>query len=168
MDTKTKRKGIDRKPPEFHHGENDPPTAEYAAWRGMYNRCYNKNLPLYNRYGGRGITVCSDWLGDGGYQRFLAYLLQSIGRRPHASLSLDRIDNNKGYEPGNIRWASKEEQMRNSTQAKLSEEIVDKLKQEYTGRGVGSAYSLAAKYGVSRSTIMAAIKGKTWYDTKQE
>lgn len=94
------------------HGEAQK-TPEYAAWRNLMKRCYNKNATGYSRYGGAGITVCKRWrLGDGnasGYECFLA----DMGRRPSASHSVDRKKNTKGYTPSNCRWATRTEQNRN-------------------------------------------------------
>ena len=74
----------------------------------MVTRC----LPGYERakdYFERGIEVCDEWKGDGGFEHFLAH----VGRRPTAKHSLDRVDNSKGYEPGNVRWATRRQQQRN-------------------------------------------------------
>lgn len=77
-------------------------TPEYDAWLGMIKRCYNTgdwNKAGVRNYSGRGITVCQAWLDS--FEAFLSH----VGKRPSAKHSLDRIDNNKGYEPGNVRWA---------------------------------------------------------------
>jgi hypothetical protein len=82
-------------------------TVEYRAWNCMKNRCYNPKNVSYKNYGGRGIIVCDEWLKS--YESFLSYL----GRKPHPTWSLDRIDPNKNYEIGNVRWASPQIQNQN-------------------------------------------------------
>ncbi len=86
-------------------------TPEYMAWQNMIQRCTNRNLRQYRDYGGRGIGVCPAWTGRGGFRKFL----KSVGNRPTAAHSLDRRDNARGYEPGNVRWASRVEQNRNTS-----------------------------------------------------
>lgn len=82
-------------------------TPERSAWSGMKDRCHNPLSLGYARYGGRGITVCDEWR-----ESFEAFL-QHIGPRPSSAHSIDRIDNDRGYEPGNVRWATAKEQQRN-------------------------------------------------------
>lgn len=79
----------------------------YAAWVTMRQRCNNPNDKHYARYGGRGIRICPEWDDFGQF-------LQDIGPRPSSGHSLDRINNNGNYEPGNIRWATKREQVNNT------------------------------------------------------
>lgn len=78
----------------------------YVVWRGMKDRCGRKGNKAYKHYGGRGVKVCERWRND-----FWAFV-EDMGERPEGA-SLDRIDNNGDYEPGNVRWASQKEQCRN-------------------------------------------------------
>lgn len=87
------------------HGMRD--AQEYYIWGLMIKRCTDPKDRGYPRYGGRGITVCERWRGS--FEAFYA----DLGPRPSPEHSLDRKNNDKGYEPGNVRWATREEQARN-------------------------------------------------------
>lgn len=88
------------------HGESQKRTPEYSAWLSMHSRCGNPRHRAYANYGGRGIAVCERWAA---FENFLA----DMGRRPSEKHSLDREDNDRGYEPGNCRWATDSEQNSN-------------------------------------------------------
>ncbi len=90
-------------------GGSRKPSPTYSSWSSMIARCYEPRCNGYERYGGRGITVSDRWRGDGGFERFLA----DVGERPSRAHSLDRIDNDRPYEPGNVRWVTPKEQQRN-------------------------------------------------------
>lgn len=79
---------------------NGKKTPEYLAWQNMNARCSRKNHPEYKGYGGRGIKVCEEWRTD--FQKFLDH----VGEKPEKRMQLDRIDNDLGYIPGNVRWAT--------------------------------------------------------------
>jgi len=87
---------------------------EYRAWLAMRERCYSPKRSGYERYGGRGIRVCDRWLHS--FESFLA----DVGRAPDDSRkwSVDRIENDGNYDPGNVRWATKSEQRKNQSRNK--------------------------------------------------
>ena len=101
----------------------------------MKKRCYDKNHKLYNRYGGRGITICDEWAKD-----FMSFYNWSMANGYQDNLTIDRIDNNKGYSPDNCRWVDMKIQSNNRCnnrrvcyqgQEYTLSELADKLGIEY-------------------------------------
>ena|SRR5882724_8043506 len=88
------------------HGQSRTPT--HRAWCNMLGRCNNSNASHYEYYGGRGITVCERWLK---FENFLA----DMGLKPGPGFSVDRKNGKGNYEPGNCRWATHTQQMRNTS-----------------------------------------------------
>lgn len=86
-------------------------TPEYRAWYHMKGRCRNKNNNRYNSHGGRGIDYCEEWSN---FENFY----KDMGDRPSLKHSLDRIDNNKGYNKENCRWATQSQQSINKRVSK--------------------------------------------------
>lgn len=95
----------------YRHGGCKSP--EYAIWATARARCRNPNNQHYKDYGGRGIQMCEEWAGD------FAAFIRDVGPRPSALHSIDRIDNNGNYQPGNVRWAAPIAQANNKRCSRL-------------------------------------------------
>ena len=91
------------------------PTQERVIWYGIIQRCYNPNSKAFRIYGGRGIQMCPEWRHS--FETFL----KDVGPRPSPLHSIDRIDNDGDYEPGNVRWTTRREQNRNKQNTRYIE-----------------------------------------------
>jgi hypothetical protein len=111
-----------------------------SVWWSMHVRCYNKKNKRYHRYGGRGIKVCERW---NSFENFVA----DMPPRPEG-FSIDRIDNDKDYEPGNCRWADSKTQGNNTSQTRFY---------EYKGERL-SITQLAEKYALKAATLWIRLK----------
>lgn len=92
------------------HGKSK--TAEYFVWSNMVQRCTNPKKERYPRYGGRGIKVCERW-------NVFVNFIADMGPRPSLQHSIDRIDNDGNYEPGNCRWATRKQQQSNNSRTRM-------------------------------------------------
>lgn len=111
----------------------------------MLSRCHKRSNRAYKRYGGRGIKVCDRWRED--FKNFLA----DVGYRPSPKHSLDRIKNNQGYKPGNVRWATRSEQNNNRRGNRVL--ILNGMKM--------TAMQWSRRIGIKYSTLMKRL-GRGW------
>ena len=123
---------------------------EYSSWQSMRDRCTNPNAPNYKHYGGKGITVCEEWMTS--FEAFYSH----IGERP-VGYTLDRIDPSGNYEPGNVRWADSKEQSRNRRGVKLTQQDALYIREN---KGKIKAKDLATQFGVNFSTIYRIWRGE--------
>lgn len=96
----------------YKHGLSQ--TRIHYIWRAMKDRCYNPNNSHYYLYGGRGITICNEWLND-----FMSFYNWSMNNGYSENLTIDRIENDKSYSPNNCRWATDIVQSNNKRNNKL-------------------------------------------------
>lgn len=121
------------------HTRNRSFTPEYCTWASMIDRCHRPGNKQFHNYGGRGISVFDRWRGRGGFIEFLAHM----GPRPSPKHSLDRINNDGNYEPGNVRWATQAEQASNTRVARII---------EFKGRSM-TLSAWAREIGISAATL---------------
>lgn len=108
-------------------------TKEFRAWANMRKRCHDSRGPNFADYGGRGIKVCSAWLGPMGFARFLA----DMGEAPTPKHEVDRINNDGDYTPENCRWATRKTQNRNTRRAVLLKHAGEELPLEEWAERLG-------------------------------
>ena len=124
------------------HGLSNVP--EYKVWKSILNRTENKNEPAYRRYGARGIVMCDAWKDDFG--KFYAYM----GQRPSAQHSVERINNDVGYEPGNVVWALPKDQANNRS---------SNINVEFNGKvRTVQQWCDDLNLGIAYGTVMSRIK----------
>jgi hypothetical protein len=121
-------------------------TPEYRAWRAMLDRCYSVTNPAYKDYGGRGIRVYDPWRVD--FQAFYDH----VGPRTSPAHSLERLDNERGYEPGNVVWATPTEQGRNLRTTEYYELDGERL----------TLGEWAERVGIPREALHQRISGFGW------
>lgn len=110
---------------------------EYIAWIGMRARCHNKNHSAYKHYGARGIFVCDRWMNS--FENFI----EDMGEKPTKNHTLERIDNNKGYNPKNCEWATWKKQSKN----KRGFAVFEYEKTRYTAK------EMAYKLGITTDSL---------------
>ncbi len=144
-------------------------TPEYKIWAGMITRCHNTGDARYVNYGGKGIEVCDEWR-----ESFSAFI-SHVGPRPPGDkreYSIERIDNTKGYEPGNVKWATHHEQSRNRSDTTLYEfrgetKCLKDWAEEFGVSDTGVASRLEKGWSLEESLTLPNQSLLPWKDRKE-
>lgn len=131
-----------------------PAAPEYKAWSGIKRRCLAVTGRDYRNYGGRGIRVCEAWSSS--YAAFLAH----VGPRPSAKHSIDRIDNDGHYEPGNVRWATRSAQGQNTRRTRLTEDDVHAIRC-LRALGISGGW-IGRMFRMSSDHVRSIGRGERW------
>jgi len=145
---------LKREPHGVKHGETK--TRLYKIWVGMKVRCYNKTSSSYPRYGKVGVTVCDEW------HKYEAFRDWSLSNDYSDKLTIDRIDNSKGYSPSNCRWADDYEQARNKSTNKLTANDIPVIRM-MLNEGM-TQVDVAKAFGCLVQSINYIVHGKQWAD----
>lgn len=125
-------------------GKRGEESKEYRCWRHMKDRCYSPKDGQYHNYGARGITVCERW-------RKFENFFEDMGKCPEG-LTIERVNNDGNYEPGNCKWATKEEQMNNTRRNRWVKH-----------KGITKTLTQWARVlNMSESTLRARLKKDNW------
>lgn len=127
----------------------------YSRWLSMMARCYQPSTVNFKDYGGRGITVCDRW------RESPAKFIQDMGIPPEG-LSLERLDNNKGYSPDNCIWASRQQQNRNKRTTQLTLELACYIL--FRSQAGESLRKIADAYGVTYTAALEVVRRRTWLE----
>lgn len=115
----------------------------HSIWYAMKDRCYNPKHPYYEKYGGSGITVCEAWLNS-----YIEFAKWAFSNGYEEDLTIDRIDNSKGYEPKNCKWSTQTEQCNN----RCTNRVLEYKGERYT------LANLSRKVGIKKTTLGERLK----------
>lgn len=135
-------------------------TKQYNWWKNIKYRCYNENDIGYKNYGGRGIKVCDEWINNP--EIFINYI-KSLENYGVAGYSIDRINNDGNYEPGNIKFSTKSQQSQNTRKTLYNIDIVRQIRSMAESRSI---IDIAKELNIPYSTIIKIVKKEIWKDNE--
>lgn len=135
------------------HGETK--TRLYFVWANMKHRILNPNCKVYKDYGGRGITICDEWL------EFIPFRDWSLSNGYKEGLTIDRKENDGNYEPSNCRWILGKENSQKRRTVKLTQEKADEIRALHA-TGLYTRRELAKMFNVSQQHVSDIINNKRW------
>ena len=137
----------------FKHGEIK--TKLYFVWNNVKDRCLNLKSKDYPDYGGRGITICNEWL------EFIPFRDWALNNGYKENLVIDRENNNGNYEPSNCRWITMKESNRNRRFNKLTNILAEEIRKESKNTKL-TRKELAKKYHLGLRTLYHVLANETW------
>jgi hypothetical protein len=135
-------------------------TTEYNAWKKMRQRCLNPNDPKYDRYGGRGITICDRW-------EYYENFIEDMGKKTSPIHTLNRLDNDGNYEPGNCVWSTPTEQANNRDDSYyiLNMNEAEQIRDLYRN-GIYTQHKISIIYNMSQQHISRIVRNANWKRTQ--
>lgn len=128
----------------------------YGIWKGIRRRCYDTKDKRYNRYGGRGISVCKEWK-----ENPIAFVEWALSHGYKRGLQIDRINNDGDYSPENCRFVTNKENHHNSTGCKISQEQAEQIRIIYA-KGNIKQVDLGNMFGISQQVVSKIVNYKLW------
>lgn len=135
------------------HGLSQLPI--YKVWKAMKSRCFRKTDKRFSRYGGRGISICDEWLNNP--ESFIKWSNENGYRE---GLTIDRKDNNGNYSPDNCRFLTIAKNNRNSSNTHLTESDIERIKSLHLSGMM--QIDIAPMFGITQQTVSKIVNNKTW------
>ena len=139
------------------HGDSGGAVRLYNIWKGMKQRCYSEKNIAYRHYGGKGIIICKDW------HKYVNFKIWSLANGYTDKLTIDRINNNGNYEPGNCQWITRGKNSAKSVKPNLkltNSQVIELKHLHITGNFTQS--ELSSIFSISPSNISCILANKTY------
>lgn len=142
--------------------------SDRARWHAMISRCHRQEYKVFQNYGGRGIRVCDRWrFGEGDHDGFACFMLD-VGPQPFPGAEIDRINNDGNYEPANVRWVTRSEQMSNTRRTRLLNLAGHKVTLTDAARAAGLSASCLHRRLAAGMELLEALEKSPIHQKKGE